>query len=479
MTAKTIDVQKCRQLLEADDEALSQEFDPRSVYNIGSDNNIERKLNMVKDGVLQLCIDIVRKSSDKHRYLRKDIWNMISELVVPNNVDDEKEAIPIKEFVKLGGVELAADEFKRRFHSSGDKSMLLTFAWLATVDEATPPIVECGIHKYAIEIISKSRQENPDTFDTALAFIRTASGCYSVRQKLRDDGALKAAISLLDNLNRPEADQLALRTGFRAGSVVARLAGNDEQGEGVQVLRGNPLLIRRTTEILDKVLDAGPGGTVLNMMINPHFITMDLLTIATSDANKPLLKDSIPVLVKALKLRGLTNEQMVVDLLNIFLQLSFDKDCLPILQQQAQTLLQSFDAAFGANPSSFETDAKLSLVNLMNALQPSAAPSAPTALGGLQYLEEAEEVVPKDVSKARGGGGGGLKLGGLIRRAMKDKPQAATAERKKSVSDAAPKHIMLSYNWGVKPIVQKVDELLRANGVKTWLDEYVIAVAGC
>ena len=141
--------------------------------------------------------------------------------------------------------------------------------------------------------------------DICMSFLRTLTTYPDTRQKLRDDGVLDVFIPFIDLLGSSE--DLMLRRGFRSGSVVARLAGNDETGVGAQLLKGNPVLIHGTVKILDRVIDAGPKVAVIGMLVNPHFITMDLLIISTSDANKPLLREAIPALIKALKLRGGTN----------------------------------------------------------------------------------------------------------------------------------------------------------------------------
>lgn len=43
------------------------------------------------------------------------------------------------------------------------------------------------------------------------------------------------------------------------------------------------------------------------MRIDPYLITMDILVIAASDANKPLLNGAMKVLNKTLELRGAAN----------------------------------------------------------------------------------------------------------------------------------------------------------------------------
>lgn len=186
-------------------------------------------------------------------------------------------------------------------------------------------------------------------------------------------------------------------------------------------------------------------------IVNPHHITMDLLTISTSDANKPLLKNSIPILIKALKLRGKTNEEMVVDIVKTLLQLTYETECLQLMRNNKEELI-SLIQPLVVTPL-YDMEAVMAATNLVNELSSIEPPQAS----------------PIPVASKPG------MLASLMRKAVKESKktssQADEKERRKSINVApGDKHVMLSYNWGVKPIVHKVDELLRANGVKTWLD---------
>lgn len=199
--------------------------------------------------------------------------------------------------------------------------------------------------------------------------------------------------------------------------------------------------------------------------MDPHLITYDLSIIATSDVNKPLLRSAIPVLIKGLKLRGTTNYKLVNDVVKILLQLTYDKPCTDDLMAKREEFLPLLKTLIV--PPHYDLESRLAAQNLYNILEP--APVAQT-----ESRERAS--VADDKGKT-----GGTRLGGLLKKAISaqkastDAKQVAsqTAERRKSTT-AAPtdgKHVMLSYNWDIKPIVRRVDELLRANGIKTWLDE--------
>jgi hypothetical protein len=60
------------------------------------------------------------------------------------------------------------------------------------------------------------------------------------------------------------------RRGFRSASVIARLAGEDPIGSqhttGQAIFVSNPEMISTTLKIFNMVLDAGPDGTVINML---------------------------------------------------------------------------------------------------------------------------------------------------------------------------------------------------------------------
>jgi hypothetical protein len=70
-------------------------------------------------------------------------------------------------------------------------------------------------------------QNKGSDFDICMSLLRTLSSNPSTREKLRADGVLDTAIPYVRLLgaNSEDRDQ---RSGFRAFSIVARLAGNDE-----------------------------------------------------------------------------------------------------------------------------------------------------------------------------------------------------------------------------------------------------------
>ena len=222
----------------------------------------DERIAMFDNGISELFFDIIKQFSHKPGYEMavSQAWAIFSAILVPQNIDDERDYIPIEKFTAANGFQYIAENFQmlRDKHS-----VLLTLAWSATNDIATPAIISFGLHKVAIAEIKKGKA-SPD-FDTCMSFLRTLTANPSTRNQLRADGALDAVLPSLDDL-KAEKDDLALRRGFRAASIVARLAGNDEQGIGPQILRGNPVLIDKTLQIFDRVLDAGAGNDVINMV---------------------------------------------------------------------------------------------------------------------------------------------------------------------------------------------------------------------
>lgn len=437
-------LQSWREMLEKEDAAgLNDSFGLAGPFGYGTSTVV--RLQLFKLGFVQIALQIATSDPTKFGVARLDAWQFFEGLLPRVNSADDSEDEVLKQFWKLNGVALLVDEIERREQQKEEPAELYkACGWLATVDEITPDLLKTGIHKRAIANLASS-YASADTKDSSMSFLRTASACYSTRGILRADGALTAVTPFLECLKN--SDTISLRMGFRAGSVVARLAGNDEDGIGPQVLRGNPLLIARNVEILNLTLDAGPGGQVFNMLIQPHLITMDLLTIASSDLNKPLLKGSIGVLCKALKLRGEDSEELVVDVVKIFLQLSFDIGCraeLAKIKTEIITLVQRLVVE-----PVYDLDARMAAQNLINILS-------------------AEEVSsPSSITKPSG------RLGTLLKAGFKAKTAASregVVERRKSAAVTGDRHIMLSYNWGSQKLVKRVDDLLRANGIKTWVD---------
>ena len=174
---------------------------------------------------------------------------------------------------------------------------------------------------------------------------------------------------------------------------------------------------------------------------------MDLLVIATSDANKPLLKDSIIVLLKALKLRGEVNPPMVKDIVNIYLQLTFDPDCLKLLHENCEIISKVLKSLVVSGK--YTTDTLIALHNLLHAIEEEKLQPRHSSKLSQVILAKKKDDLPSD------------KRGNFIRRA------SSTIAGSLAVQD---RHIMLSYSRDVKFIVEIVDKKLREAGFKVWVD---------
>ena len=220
--------------------------------------DVHTRLRLEEIGGLQLAMDVIRDDSDNA--LTGRAWVVLQNFVLVNRVDDPLEMKPIDVFVARGGVELACIELNRD-EPRWAQTILTALAWTSTNEKAVPRVVASGAHKIGIRYI---RDQHPQYLDISMSFIRSTSVAAACRSTLRADGALEAFLPFIECNNSNEPFQM--RRGFRAASVVARLAGNDETGIGPQTLRNNPSLISTTLRIFSQVLDAGPHGTVINML---------------------------------------------------------------------------------------------------------------------------------------------------------------------------------------------------------------------
>ena len=124
------------------------------------------------------------------------------------------------------------------------------------------------------------------------------------------------------------------------------------------------------------------GMKLTHAEVDPHTVTMDLLTIASLDVNRPLLKTSIPVLIKAWRLRGEKNQKMVTDVMNIFIQLSFDSDCMAVLQANAIELTKYLKLVI---PPKYDLQSCLASHCLQELLQDQLARAQPKAKSRFEF----------------------------------------------------------------------------------------------
>ena len=221
--------------------------------------SLKNRRDMENFGVIKLAIATLKRD-DISTHIRFLCWSWILNYVIIDDLDDENEYglnAPMNLFLRAGGNDLLSQDFEV-FKTLWSKLFAVT-SWCSQDLSNIPEFIRREFHKYALVSIN-ARDEN---LDFAISIIRAFSALEGpTRLILRKDGALEAVLPFLDCLqSNTDAE---LRRGFRTGSIVARLAGNDETGIGPQIIRGNPILVSKTVEILNKVLDAGPTGRVLN-----------------------------------------------------------------------------------------------------------------------------------------------------------------------------------------------------------------------
>ena len=187
-------------------------------------HSVQNRLELEEIDGVRLALDIIRQGT-KDDVIIARAWVLLQNFVLVNRVDDPLEMKPIDIFVSRGGVELAAIEMSRGEPRWG-QTLLTILAWTSTNEKAVHRVLASGVHKVGIAFI---RDSHPQFVDISMSFIRSASAASACRATLRADGALSAFLPFID-CNKSE-EPFQMRRGFRAASVVARLAGNDETGK--------------------------------------------------------------------------------------------------------------------------------------------------------------------------------------------------------------------------------------------------------
>ncbi|KAH9253623.1 hypothetical protein BASA81_008459 [Batrachochytrium salamandrivorans] len=268
-------------------------------------------------GVVHFGCELIRREESNFPIqVRLSAWRWLQNYVIIDDLDNPLEVgmgSPIQVCQGLNALPLAAMELKRSMSNPHIVNAVLSFvAWCAQDEACIPELIKLGVHQVAIANIN---QGDSNLFlDQSMAVIRSLTSREGeTRQALIRDGALTCMLPFLRHLDEREVSEVHIRRGFRAGSVLLRLGENSALAQ--QVIRGNPMLLKRTLDVLTQVLNVGPTATVYNMGINPHLITMDLLALAKEKENLALLTGGrvLPVLLHALDCRGDRNPQLVKD----------------------------------------------------------------------------------------------------------------------------------------------------------------------
>lgn len=373
----------------------------------------EERMTMVENGLIDCCATILRTHEQLDPKASDKVWGWLHKFVHIKDFEDSREMgadSPSKICHRKGFFELCARELHNHFNSSDEAVGFVV--WCAADLETIPWLVAAGCHVDAIEHIKLQ----DDFADRCLGVIRMlctpATG--PVRATLRSCGALEASLPFVSKIEAAleSGKDLQIRAVFRAISVVCRLGGSDEEGAVPEVLSGNPAVIGLMIDVLKKATETKKKILVFRMGIAPEHASMDLLVVAASDKNKPLLAPVIPILYDALQRFGATNAALIADTINIFLLLSFEAQCKQELLRVGVDKISEL-----SNMITNESELQRCHANLMD------------------NLVESKNAV-------RPGAG------------------------------ASKKWVMLSYNWGVKSTVLLVNTLLKSRGIATWVDEH-------
>ena len=171
-------------------------------------------------GTIDLAFDVLRRRVDSPLALRGRMWAWLQSFVIVDDLDDKRELQTIDSFVARGGIELAVSELDRP-NCDFSSIVLSTLAWCSMNPIHVPRIMGTGVHKDAIRYIHSDR---PELMDIYMALIRGLCGLpFSATQRtLRADGAVDVVARFLEDLS-PEHDDIRVRRGFRAASIITRL----------------------------------------------------------------------------------------------------------------------------------------------------------------------------------------------------------------------------------------------------------------
>lgn len=253
--------------------------------------------------------------------------------------------------------------------------------------------------------------------------------------------ALKNLHFLRDNAVNDELD-----CGLSAASMIIRTVGSEESGPGPEAIKGNPVLTAKLAWVLKSVLDT---GMCLGFRWDPANILMDVATLAKSDRNKPLLAAFVPLLCQAAE--APYNFRAIKYTVNALSQLVFDQRCrgeIVRLGNQLMTYLSRVNFSQYVEEERVEVSktTQVLLASIDDLLRPKARRVSATMAAAQQ------------------------KPTGKLASFLKGKPVAALASAAAAAAEAPKTHVMISYQWDAQPVAIQLNDLLTANGFKTWFD---------
>jgi hypothetical protein len=195
---------------------------------------------------------------------------------------------------------------------------------------------------------------------------------------------------------------------------------------------------------------------------------MDILLL--SKFLKSQMVQAIPICMKALKLRGLTNPPMVADIVKTFYELSFDSACKKQLLLHGEELLEFLKASVmpPLNEDSNQLNNKaFTYVKATNRGYHydietfAASENLRACLLGYSLSMSPIAANPQKIKRSSSSND-----------SSKEKAASHTVFSidKTPVTGDFSKHVLLSYVWSSTDLVKKFDEVLQANKINVWVD---------
>jgi hypothetical protein len=164
--------------------------------------------------------------------------------------------------VEIGMIEVLGQELKRNpLRTNILFAALIPLTNFCLCERYVQRFEECDLIKSLISIVRRLNEVHMNVCLLSLIGLTNISLHTISHRTLRENGALEVAAGLLRYLSSANLQELDL--GLSSAFLIARVAGRDEVGEGMEYIQANETLISKLHWILDEVLSAGSGGVVL------------------------------------------------------------------------------------------------------------------------------------------------------------------------------------------------------------------------
>jgi len=209
---------------------------------------------------------------------------------------------------------------------------------LSLVRESADVVASSSAMAASLSALLRDEDRSP-VGQNALNVLKNLALFPSAHAALLRADVMKNCLGLIGMLSSQKEDELL--TALRAASLVCRLHGSDESGPGSDVIQGNNhAVIAKMMWVLDEVVRAGPSQRVLGSSWDPANILSDLVALAKSDRNKPLLAPSVSLVVAALDKRA-SNKRLVARSITLLALLLWEPtQCQPAFHAQRKPLAQ-------------------------------------------------------------------------------------------------------------------------------------------